>query len=172
MEQPKFSGAICKGAFDFGNHCGACEKCKYYGWVKEKPPKIKILSAPDIVPGKTYMQRHTQGLKALVKITCDDEAGGWLRGHVRLDCFNSHGRYYTANAYGTYLTGTSKGYAVPLQLTREKDDEPWQFVNLSRSIVLHEVPEGYIEDEIQQLERQIEKLERSKQELFALLRKG
>lgn len=170
MEQPKFSGAICKGAFDFGNHCGACEKCKYYGWVKEKPPKIKFLTAPDIVPGQIYIQKHVySGTIALIKILCDIEAGGWLRGHVRLTNFNSHGRFYSANALGEVLTGGSKGCLTAVQLTREKDDEPWKFVNLSRSTVLHEIPEGYLETEIRKLEDQILQLDRQKQDLFALL---
>lgn len=31
---PKYTGAVCKGAYMLNSHCGNCDKCRFMGWTK------------------------------------------------------------------------------------------------------------------------------------------
>lgn len=171
MEQPAYTGAICKGDFDLGSHCGACEKCQRYGWVKEKPVKPlkrKALTAPEIVEDKLYMLSHPRiDHGVLVKIICTPNAG-WLRGHVKIDNFHTVAMKFSAHAYGIIQDGGSKGATHAIQVTRNREDEPWTFQDLGGFRIFHEAPDGYLDSEIRKIDLELDVLIQRKANLLAL----
>lgn len=104
----------------------------------------KVLIAPDIIPGKTYMAKAPGGVWEPVLVETTDQPG-YLRGHVFIENFSRHGMGYSANARVRFL---ESGKLAGISVRRRNIEDPWELADVQLWPTLADLPGTWIDEEI------------------------